>query len=425
MSRPVASDPDADVIVVGAGPAGSAAAAALGRLGRRVLLLEAEQFPRDKVCGDVLLQEVASSLVALGTSFDQLAPDAHTVSGCDFTTGRGIRAVGRFLDRRGQTQPWRILPRRLLDERLARHAERCGAQLEEGCRFERAEWDAGRRMNVVQVRRRDRTLSYRAPLVIGADGVFSRVASCRGLTPARTRGRRRYSVALRGYADWTSSEPHFQVLTDSALERGCCWIVPISPTRVNVGVGLLDAHRRPTRAELSGHVQRMLGERVDLHSVSELAGWQLPSASLARRAVADGTMLVGDAAGFVDPFTGHGIHHALASGLMAAESADRALATTDTLASGAPLRRYERAWRRRFGTDFVLGRMLQSLHGHQPLLQAVIDRAGRHEEWADQVMSLVGHAGHRHDMLRPGFLWHLLRSCLERPGTGQAWSRPA
>ena len=425
MPRPAALMPDADVIVVGAGPGGSAAAAALGRRGRRVLLLEAQRFPRDKVCGDVLLREVASSLVALGTSLDELAPDAHTVSACDFTTGRGTRAVGHFRDRHGRTHPWRILPRRLLDERLARHAERCGARLEEGCRLEHAEWDAVRRLTVVQVRHRDRALTYRAPLVIGADGVFSRVAACRGLAPVRAARDRRYSVALRGYADWASSQPHFQVLTDGALEFGCCWIVPISPTRANVGVGLLDARRRPTRAELSTHMQRMLGARVDLRGMSELAGWQLPSARLTRRAVADGTMLVGDAAGFVDPFTGHGIHNALASGLMAAESADHAIAIADSRATSPPLRRYERAWRRRFAGDFLLGRLLQSLHGSQPLLEAVMAPATRHAGWADQVMGLVGHAGRRHDMLRPGFLWRLLRSQLERPSADRVRSRSA
>ena len=89
---------NADASVVGAGPAGSGTAAALAQLGHRGLLLEAERFPRDKVCGDVLLPEVATALTTLGTSLDELAPDAFTIEGCNFTTGSGLRVGADFVD---------------------------------------------------------------------------------------------------------------------------------------------------------------------------------------------------------------------------------------------------------------------------------------------------------------------------------------
>ena len=254
---------DADAVVVGAGPAGSGTAAALAQLGHRVLLLEAGRFPRDKVCGDVLLPEVATAMTMLGTSLDELAPDAFTVEGCNFTTGSGLRVGADFVDLHGRKHLWRILPRRILDERLARYAERCGAQLRENQLLERVDWDSTKQLNVLQVKQRGHRVTYCAPVVVGADGAFSRVAASRGLAPMFGT-QPRYSVALRAYTDHTASAPRFEVITNGQFERGCCWIVPVSTHRANVGVGLFDARHRPTRGELVQHLTRMIDSRISL-----------------------------------------------------------------------------------------------------------------------------------------------------------------
>src|SRR5436190_2233697 len=102
---------DADVIVVGAGPGGSAAAARLALLGRRVLLLEAATFPRDKVCGDVLLPELDVLLAAIHINLRQLAPEARENKGCIYTAPSGRRITGEMCDARGEVHPWRVLPR--------------------------------------------------------------------------------------------------------------------------------------------------------------------------------------------------------------------------------------------------------------------------------------------------------------------------
>ncbi len=133
-----------EVVVVGAGPAGSSAAARLARLGRSVLLLEAQRFPRDKVCGDVLLPELEPLLQTLGTSFSDLAPEAQVLTGCRYTTAGGRRVTGSFRDAAGEIHPWRILPRRLFDHRLAGHAVTCGAELREEHRLLDVDWN-GRR----------------------------------------------------------------------------------------------------------------------------------------------------------------------------------------------------------------------------------------------------------------------------------------
>ena len=409
---------DADVVVVGAGPAGSTAAAGLARRGHRVMLLEAAAFPRDKVCGDVLLPEMERSLASIGTSLDHLAPDAFVVRGCGFTPPHARRVTGEFRDANGTTYPWRILPRKIFDERLARHAQRCGAVLLEQHRLERMSWDRVAQVNTLDVRHVGGTVTYRAPLVIGADGAFSCVRRLRGLDHIAGHRRRRYSVTLRTYADWPDPEPLFEVVTDDTWPRGCCWIVPIPGGRANVGIGTFDVPTRPTRAVLTARLQQVLGSRVVLDTPATLAGWHLPSPSLWRRAVADGLLLAGDAAGFVDPFTGHGIHNAVRSGVLAAIAVDRALATGSYLGTDSALRGYQRAWRQSFAIDFTLGRVLQRVHGDLRLLDSVMSRAARDADFADRVIGLIGHAGSRTQALHPGFIWDVIRSRIA--GTSEA-----
>lgn len=405
---------DADVIVVGAGPGGSAAAARLALLGRRVLLLEAAAFPRDKVCGDVLLPEIGALLSAIRTDLRTLAPDARCLGGCVYTAPGGQRITGEMRDAHGIVRPWRILPRLVFDHRLAEHACRCGAQLREEHRVVEVEWEPERDRNVVHIRTPGGTVTLTAPVVIGADGATSRVARSRGLRPSAADCSANLCVALRAYVPWTDAQPSFEVITDRALGAGCCWIVPGPDGRANVGVGLIDPGRESRVGSLHAHLERVLGGRVDFTQASSPAGWQLPFGDLRRRAAADGLLLVGDAAGFVDPFTGHGIHTAIHSGLLAGQAADEALATGNVRASAPAFRAYERAWKRHFGRDFLLGHWLQwtmrRVHASPWMIELIVNRAAHNRRWADRFMGLVGHAIPKTHILRPGFLLDFIRS---------------
>jgi geranylgeranyl reductase family protein len=405
---------DADVIVVGAGPGGSAAAARLALLGRRVTLLEAAAFPRDKVCGDVLLPELDSLLAAIGLDLRRLAPEAREIKGCVYTAPGGRRIAGEMCDARGEIHPWRALPRLLFDQRLALHAQRCGAELREEQRVMDVEWRPEPGCNSVRVRTRDGVIRLRAPLVIGADGAASRVAHSRGLRPNAADRRANRCVTLRTYVPWVDAQPYFEVITDRALVAGCGWIVPGPYGKANVGVGVIGYDRATRVAPLRAELERLLGGRVDLASAPAPAGWQIPFGDLRRRATADGLLLVGDAAGFADPFTGHGIHTAVHSGLLAAEAADAALASGDLRAAAPPLAGYERAWRRRLGGDFFIGQWLQRLmqraHATPWLLDLIVGRAAHSRRWADRFMGLIGHAIPKTHVLRPGFTLDFIRS---------------
>ena len=398
-----------EVAVVGAGPAGSLAAARLARLGRSVVLLEAAGFPREKVCGDVLLAEVEGSLARVGTSLEAIAGDGWLLHGCRYLAAGGRRMEGDFRDAGGAVHPWRILPRRKLDARLAAHAVACGAELRENHRLLGLRWRPERGVSRLRIATPAGVETLEARLVIGADGVSSRVARETGLRPASDRADRRdLYVGIRAYADWPEDDRYLTVIADRELVPGCCWVVPQAGGRANIGVGMVEADRRTRGVDLGQRLERLLGRQVDLETAHHLQGWALPGGHGGRRAVADGAILVGDATGLVDPFTGHGIHNALSSALDAAELADEAIREGDTSAAG-PIGAFERAWRRRLLGELRLGSLLQRFHARPGLVDLAVARATSSRRWADRFMGLMGHAVPKAEILRPGFLLDMVR----------------
>jgi geranylgeranyl reductase family protein len=404
----------ADVVVVGAGPAGSLAAARLALLGRSVVLLEAAGFPRDKVCGDVLLPEVDRSLAEVETSFEAIAPEAHRLDGCRYQAAGGRRMEGIFRDARGGARPWRILPRRTLDARLAAHAVGCGAELRERHRLVALSWQGERRTSQLQIDTPRGLETLEARVVIGADGASSRVARESGLRPAASDDGRHLFVGMRAYADWPADDSYVTVIADRELVPGCSWIVPEPGGRANIGVGMIEADRRARGVRLRRRLEELLRCHADLGTVRDVEGWLLPGGHGGRRTVADGVMLVGDAAGLIDPFTGHGIQNAMRSGLDAAVLADRAIAAGDPTAAG-PIGGFERMWRRRMLTEFRLGRLLQRFHARPALVGLAVARAAASRRWADRFMGLIGHAVAKTEILRPGFLFDFVRPAGDWP----------
>ncbi len=395
-----------EVVVVGAGPAGSAAATRLAQLGRSVLLLEARRFPRDKVCGDVLLPELEPMFKTLGTSFSDLAPDARVLTGCRYTTALGRSVTGSFRDAGGAIRPWRILPRRLFDGRLAAHAVACGAELREEYRLVEIDWDGCRNRLRLAVPGGERWIE--TPLVIGADGAKSRVARVRGLrSPLVREGD--LSVALRTYAPWRNNQPVLEVIGCRDLLPGCCWIVPGPGDRANVGVGVIARDRRRRGLNLRSALAEHLGSRVDLEAAPRPGGWQLPFGSRRWPAITEGALLVGDAAGLIDPFTGHGIHHAIESGMAAADAAHAALAASGRLERQKTMESsYARYLHGRLASELRLGSWLQRFHARRGLIERLVGHLARSPRACDRFMGLVGHAIHKRDAFTPTFLRDVL-----------------
>jgi geranylgeranyl reductase family protein len=358
-------DRAADVLVVGAGPAGSSAAWHLATAGLDVAVLEKARFPREKVCGDGLTPRGVKALADMGVD---VSPAAGWVR------HRGLRVFGG-----GQVvevdwprlSAWPdhglIRSRRDLDPMLAAHAERAGARLHtEVAVTEPLLDEAGR---VVGVRAEEgpgrEPTTWRARLVISAEGLSGRLAKALGVV---RREDRPLGVAVRRYVRTPRTHDDYLDISfdltadgpDADSMPGYGWSFGMGDGTANVGFGLLDT-RRAGSADPRTVLRRwlttlppewQLGEE---HAVTPLRGAGLPMALQRTPAYTRGLLLAGDAAGAVNPCNGEGISYAMETGRMAAETAVDALRIPGGLAREAVLRRYPERLRTGYGGHHRLG----------------------------------------------------------------------
>ena len=340
MSTSALPPSNCDVLVVGAGPAGSASAQALARLGVQVVLVDQQAFPRDKVCGDGLIPDAHHALQRLGVHAEVMAR-ALSVPHVACIGPRGGR-----VDVPGQLA---MLPRRELDDILKRAAERAGAQFFAPWRFESpllagadgapgGEGGTGADTQATVVGARLKSPSHglcevRARWVVLATGAVPRALMAAGLCDRHTPT----GVALRGYVHHPTlaqRRPALQVVWHKQLRKGYGWIFPGPGGVFNIGVGLAQSHGkqvggRATMAdvnlrELFAAFTRVYAPAGELMAggtlVGELKGAPLRCSLDGARYSRPGLLVTGEAAGSTYAFTGEGIGKAMETGLLAAEA---------------------------------------------------------------------------------------------------------
>ncbi len=287
-----------DAIVVGAGPAGSTAALRLARGGARVLLCDRERFPRDKPCGGGLTERAVKQLPVSVEPVVEEVVDRFEL---------GFRYGTRF--ERGGKRPLVLMTqRRRLDAHLAEEAARAGADFRDGLRAKALE--PGEREATARF---DGTAAT-APVVIGADGVNGLTARALGY------GDRRHGVALEGNVSYVHArEDRWSgraVVDLGAVPGGYAWVFP-KGDHVNVGVG----GWRSEGPRLRKHLARACaGYGLPYERLESVRGFRLPMRRPGEAPARGRVLLVGDAAGLVDPLSGDGIFEALLSARLAAEA---------------------------------------------------------------------------------------------------------
>ncbi len=324
--------PRCDVLVVGAGPAGSACAQVLARAGLRVVLADQHRFPRDKVCGDGLIPDAYAALQRLGV-LDEVLAQAQAVPHV-----RCVGPLGRHLDVPGRMA---VLPRRALDHILCRAAQRAGAQLLAPARFEAPLLDGGQVVGAqMKCELGDGSSvahALHARWVVLATGAVPQALAAAGLCERQTPS----GVALRGYFRHQALRAQItqlQLVWHPRMRGGYGWIFPAPDGLLNLGVGLTDSHSegaegkgRKHRAAQGGNLRRMLQAFGEVYApagellargtpVGEIKGAPLRCGLRGARWSRPGLLVTGEAAGSTYAFSGEGIGKAMETGLLAAEA---------------------------------------------------------------------------------------------------------
>ncbi len=315
-----------DVLVIGAGPAGAAAATVAARAGLDVLMIDRATFPRDKTCGDAVSNHGMALLDELFAG-DAVRAQPHAL----VRSGVAIFPDGASVAR-GYEEPGYIVSRLVLDDCLRAAAQRAGARLIEGKRVERL-----RREGTAVVGAEGPALRVEAKLVIAADGYGSVAWPALGVATPRGRylgvSSTLYARSTRHVLGADAAEHFFE----HDLPCGYGWLFPDVEGVANLGVYLRqDAYVRQGVA-LSTLLERFVArhaERFDgMQRVGRVRTWSLPLAPAPWPVSAEGLLLVGDAGNFIDPMSGEGIWQALFTGMAAGRVAAEAIHGTGLTAT--------------------------------------------------------------------------------------------
>ena len=382
-----------DVLVIGGGPAGAAAGYWLARQGHDVTILERKTYPREKTCGDGLTPRAVKQLSDMGLE-SALTP-YHRYNGLRST------GMGKVLELEWPSHPvypqhGYVVRRRDLDHLVARNAESAGATILQGTEALAPMVDRGFvRGAVVQRKGADAPEEITARYVIVADGANSRFGRALGTFRKREWP---YGTAIRTY--WETPR-HADPWIESALDvkdragnplPGYGWIFPVGDGTVNIGVGLLSTFRdfkSVNTSHLLDAYAHQVAERWEIDPASpttRATSGRIPMGGSVGPKAGPSYLVVGDAAGSVNPFNGEGIDYAYETARMAAEVIHQALAESDP----AVLATFPRLLDAEYGQYFKVARLFARVIG-RPVLMRELTRAGMHSrtlmEWVLRIMA--------------------------------------
>ncbi len=381
----------ADVIVVGAGPAGSSTAAYLAMAGLDVLLLEKATFPREKVCGDGLTPRAVRELITLGIPTPE--EDGWIKNHGLRIVGGGVRLQLPWPDLASFPPYGLVRTRHDFDDILAKHAVKHGARLLEATNVTGPVLD-DRTGSIVGVRAKamdidgrptGEELTYYAPLVVAADGNSSRLSM--SMNRPR-RDDRPLGVAVRTYY---TSPRHDDDYLESWLELwskgddgqrkllpGYGWIFGVGDGTSNVGLGILNTSAAFGNVDYKDILKRWVDTLPPEWTFNEetmtspVRGAVLPMGFNRQPHYDKGLLLVGDAGGMVNPFNGEGIAYAMESGRLASEVIAQAFARQTDAGREKVLQSYPRVMKDALGGYYTLGRGFAKMIGNPEIMRLAV-----------------------------------------------------
>ncbi len=352
---------DADVLIAGGGPAGASAATYLSRAGMRVLMMDFQPFPRDKVCGDFVGPITLEELDRLNISrfFKEEYQSSNLITNAAlFLDGREL--ANHHISRVSELPYFgRVIPRLQLDWWIRETARLAGTQIIEPCRVKDFEVFKTHVEVICKYKNEEKRFKVRA--LIGADGSSSTVARLLSGTKHSSKNR---MLAVRAYFDnmegpWQRADVYYS----SNSFPGYYWLFPTGKTTANVGIGMV----KETFPENEMHLDELLKETIEKDPAlrqrigkavlkGKIVGWPLSTFDPDMQLVADRVLLTGDAAGLINSLNGEGIQTAISSGRWAAETLIDCL-QKNTLTK-SDLNAYRLTIEREIGCDLMLSQVV-------------------------------------------------------------------
>ncbi|MGZ3566115.1 MAG: NAD(P)/FAD-dependent oxidoreductase [Gemmatimonadaceae bacterium] len=406
---------DAEVIVVGGGPAGASTAWALAREGVDVLILDRAKFPRDKICAEYLSPQASRILSDMGVLDEIERSNPGHLAGMSVRAPNGFVANGEFAANHG-FRAFRdkglAIRRTILDEIVLRGARMAGARVEESVRVTDVTRDDAERVNGVVAMASDgapRTL--RARYVVGADGLRSVIGRRLGLV--RTSRIWPQRIAL------VAHYRNVQGVTDMGEMHvdygGYFGIVDVGEGNMNVAVVVPMSRAKEIGENKTAFFEEWIASRP--HLAERFEGSERttpvratgPFATASRHAWSPGAALVGDAADFFDPFTGEGMYAALRGGEILAPYLMEGL-KADAAREAGILSGYDRARKQEFGGKWKIERIVGMAIAYPYFMNNAAKVLSRRKDMADLLVGVAGDFIPPSTVLQPRFLFNLFIS---------------
>jgi flavin-dependent dehydrogenase len=420
---------DAQVLIVGGGPAGSTAAFFLARAGCDVLLVDRAEFPRDKVCSEYLSPQASRLLHEMGVLESLESGPSEQLSGMRVHAPDGTAFEGSFSAATG-FKPYRdhglAVRRPLLDTTLLLRAEQLGARLRTGVDVRDLTRDEHGRVNGVTARVGGEQTMLRAPLVIGADGLRSVIARRARLG---THGRWPRRLALvRHYRGVVHDAP---VGDMHVFEGGYAGFAPVGDDLTNVAVVIptrlsreLGNDRDEIIWQLLSSQPRVAARLAHAEPATQTRAigpfnWRAPKAWI------PGAVLVGDAADFFDPFTGEGMYAAMRGAELLSTYAWEAVHAKEPASADIALAAYDRCRKHEFSGKWAVERAIAMAVASPALINLAAKALARRNDLANLLVGVTGDFVPAREVLKPKFVLQLLTAALLPGGKPLASPLPA
>ena len=402
-----------DVIIVGAGPSGTTAALYASRLGLNAILLDKSTFPRDKICGDALSGKTVRVLRDLNLLESVKGLEGATIERITFGSpgNQQFDVQLKGSEQNDYITEGYVIPRKVFDNFLFQRASEV-TETRQGFNVKDLIKDGDNVAGVEGVNSDGQLEQIEAPIIMGADGPNSIVSRKMDLYEMDMKNT---AVALRCYykgVEGLTNQIELHYLEE--VNPGYFWLFPAGNGTANIGIGLSKDEAKKKDRNLRDILDQVInsdrfkGRFKNAEAMEKPVGWNLPLGRIKRANHGNGYMLLGDAAGLVDPFTGEGIGNAMVSGMYASRVASKAIKLNNY--KDAIFEEYDSLLWNELGGELRTSSKLADLARHSFLLNFVINRAVRNKGVRDIISGMLSQEISKDDLSRPSFYFKILFS---------------